>query len=242
MTDESRADLETVSVQQGYARWSETYDVQDNWLIIREEPLVRSLLGDVQGLSVADIGCGTGRNTVYLAEAGAKVTATDFSPEMMVQAVAKVKDRGVRFVTHDLKERFPFGSAVFDRVLCCLVLEHIAEPNVVIGEMARICRPGGFIVISDLHPAMYLRRLQARFTDKETGLKVNIESYRHQVTDYVNAAGKARLQIDRIEEHLADERLLEKSRGARAYWTEFRDDFDLGWPMLLLVKLRRPYA
>ena len=58
MSDGSGVDLETVSVRQGYARWSETYDTQDNFLIILEEPLLRSLLGDVQELSVADIGCG----------------------------------------------------------------------------------------------------------------------------------------------------------------------------------------
>ncbi len=242
MTDELRADPETVPVRQGYARWSETFDTQDNPLIILEEPLMRSLLGDVQDLRVADIGCGTGRNTVYLCEAGASVTATDFTPEMIAQAIEKAKDQEVRFVTHDLAEGFPFANDAFDRVLCCLVLEHIPDLDVVIGEMARICRPGGFILISELHPAMFLRRLQARFTDAKTGLKVNVESYRHQTADYVNAALKVKLQIDRIEEHLADECLLEKSPRAKEYWTEFRDDFDLGWPMLLLLKLRKPLS
>ena len=70
VTDELRADPETVPVRQGYARWSETYDTQDNPLIVLEEPLMRFLLGDVQDLRVADMGCGTGRNTVYLSEAG----------------------------------------------------------------------------------------------------------------------------------------------------------------------------
>ncbi len=240
--DESRANLEVAPVQQGYARWSETYDVQDNPLIILEEPLVRSLQGEVQGLKVADIGCGTGRHTVQLSEAGARVTAIDFAPEMMAQAIEKTKDQEVRFVTHDLTERFPFDSDAFDRVLCCLVLEHIPDLDPVIREMARICRPGGFVLISELHPAMFLRRVQARFTDTKTGLKVNVESYRHLIADYVNAALKANLQIDLIEEHLADECLLEKSPRAKEYWNESRDDFDLGWPMLLLMKLGKPLS
>jgi len=233
-------DPETVSVQRGYARWSETYDAQDNPLIILEEPLVRALVGDVRGLTVADIGCGTGRHTVHLAEAGARVTAVDFTPEMMAQAIEKTKGQEVRFVTHDVKERLPLEGNAFDRVLCCLVLEHISDMDAVIGEMARICRPGGLVLISDLHPAMYLRRVRARFTDTESGLKVNIESYRHQVADYVNGARKAKLQIDRLEEHLADECLLEASPRAKEYWSGSRDDFDLGWPMLLLVQLGKP--
>ena len=66
------------------------------------------------------------------------------------------------------------------------------------------------------HPAMRLRRLQARFTDTETGRKVNVESYRHLIADYVNAAVKAGLRIERIQEHLADESLLEKSPRAKS--------------------------
>lgn len=237
MADASRDNLEVVSVQQGYARWSETYDIQDNPLIILEEPLVRALLGNVHGLSVADIGCGTGRHTVYMAETGAQVTAIDFSQEMMTRAIEKSKDWDIQFVTHDLTDRLPFADDTFDRVLCCLVLEHIADLDGMIAEMARICRSGGFVLIAELHPAMFLRGLQARFTDPKTGQKVNVQSNRHLISDYVNAALRANLQIDRIEEHLADELLLEKSPRAKEYWSEFREDFDLGWPMLLLVKL-----
>ena len=235
-------DPEVVPVRQGYARWSGTYDTQDNPMIVLEEPLVRSLLGDVRQLTVADIGCGTGRHTLYLAEAGARVTALDFAREMMAQAIGKAKGRNVRFVAHDLTEPFPFDKDSFDRVLCCLVLEHISDLDPVIAEMGRICRPGGFIVISELHPAMRLRRLQARFTDTETGRKVNVESYPHLIADYVNAAVRAGLLIDRIEEHLADESLLGRSPRAKEYWTGFREDFDLGWPMLLLMKLGKPPA
>ena len=198
MADASKDNLEVVSVQQGYARWSETYDMQDNALTILEEPLVRALLGNIDGLSVADIGCGTGRHTVYMAETGAQVTAIDFSQEMMARAIEKTKDWDIEFVTHDLSDRLPFADDTFDRVLCCLVLEHIADLDGMIAEMARICRPGGFVLIAELHPAMFRRRLQARFTDPKTGQKVNIQSNRHLICDYVNAAVRANLQIDRI--------------------------------------------
>ena len=81
---------------------------------------------------------------------------------------------------------------LYSRDLCCLVLEHIRDLDAVLAEMATICRPGGFVLISELHPAMFLRRLQARFTDTKTGLKVNIESYRHQVADYGASRGTRR--------------------------------------------------
>ena len=92
----------------------------------------------------------------------------------MARAIEKTKDWDIQFVTHDVTDRLPLADETFDRVLCCLVLEHITDLDGMIAEMARICRPGGFVLISELHPAMFLRGLQARFTDPNTGQKVNV--------------------------------------------------------------------
>ena len=47
--------------REGYGRWAENYDGEDNPLVALEEPLVDPLLGDVAGARAIDIGCGTGR-------------------------------------------------------------------------------------------------------------------------------------------------------------------------------------
>ena len=59
------------SVRSGYDRWAVIYDREANPLIALEEPVVREALGDVAGLSVLDLGCGTGRHSVWLAGRGA---------------------------------------------------------------------------------------------------------------------------------------------------------------------------
>ena len=71
------------AVRVGYDRWSEIYDQEANPLVGLEEPVVREALGDVAGLSVLDLGCGTGRHALWMAAAGASVTAIDFSEGMM---------------------------------------------------------------------------------------------------------------------------------------------------------------
>ena len=124
-------------------------DDQDNPLIALETTRVRGLLGDVHGLTVADIGCGTGRHALAMAEAGATVIGVDFSAGMLAKARAKPGAAAVRFVQHDLTRGLPFvsGRLIGSPVAWCWV---IGELEGVFGEMARISRPEGFVLISDL--------------------------------------------------------------------------------------------
>ena len=68
-----------LSTQEGYDRWAEIYDAEQNPLISLEEPEVDRLLGDVAGLDIVDVGCGTGRHALRLAARGANVVGVDFS-------------------------------------------------------------------------------------------------------------------------------------------------------------------
>jgi 2-polyprenyl-3-methyl-5-hydroxy-6-metoxy-1,4-benzoquinol methylase len=120
-------DMEILPTQAGYDRWAEFYDGEDNPLVLLEERHLAPLAGDVAGLAVADIGCGTGRHALRLAAAGARVTAVDFSEAMLQRAHGKPGADAITFVCHDLAKPSPLESGAFDRVFCCLVLDHIAE-------------------------------------------------------------------------------------------------------------------
>ena len=58
-----------------------------------EKPATLSLLPDVVGKRVLDVGCGTGRYTEWLLEHGAEVTGFDASPQMLEHARRRVEDR-----------------------------------------------------------------------------------------------------------------------------------------------------
>src|ERR1043166_9247989 len=103
----------------GYNRWAEVYDSEDNPLVVLEQIHIAPLIGNITGLDVADVGCGTGRHAIPLAAAGAKVTALDFSEGMLERARAKPGADYVKFIRHDLTQPFPMETASFDRVLCC---------------------------------------------------------------------------------------------------------------------------
>lgn len=218
-----------VPTRDGYDLWSATYDETDNPLVKLEGPIVESLLGDVTDQRILDLGCGTGRHGLVLAEKGARVTAMDFSKGMLARARAKAACR-IEFVVGDLHERIPFADGTFDRVICCLVFDHIRELSNVLREMARVCRDDGFLVMSTLHPAMLLSGVQARFTDEKTGEKVLLASVQNQVSDYVNASISAGLRIRTMSEHFVDDALIARSPNAEKY----RD-----WPLLMTMTFAR---
>src|SRR5262245_53664676 len=91
-----------LSTRAGYDRWATVYDHDGNPLQALEEPRVWALLGEVRGLRVLDLGCGTGRHAIPLAAAGAHVTALDFSDGMLAVARDKPGADAVRFIQHDL--------------------------------------------------------------------------------------------------------------------------------------------
>jgi len=232
LADADPTPVRWVPAREGYDRWAETYDTDGNPLIALEERHIGSLVGEVDGLSVADVGCGTGRHAVRLAAAGARVTALDFSPRMLEIARTKAGAERVRFDLHDVTTRLPLDDGAADRVLCCLMLEHVADLASFFGELARVCAPPprGAIVVSAMHPAMLRRGVQARFHDPRTGARVQPASFPYQVSDYATAARSAGLVIDHLGEHAVDAALAAAyPRGARY----------VGWPMLLLMTLRR---
>jgi len=220
---------EKADIRRGYDRWSLIYDEEANSLIGLEEPLVREALADVAGLAVLDLGCGTGRHALWLAAAGAAVTAVDFSEGMMAKARTKPGAEGIRFLAHDLHEPLPFADGTFDVVVSGLVLEHLRALGPFFAEARRVLRPGGRAVVSGMHPAMFLRGVQARFTDPATGEKVQPGSVEHTIGEMATAAVRAGFALEEIAESAPDEGFAARNPRAERY---------VGWPMLVVLRLR----
>src|ERR1051326_7190087 len=180
--------VDLLSTKDGYDRWAAIYDDEGNPLTALEEPWMDTLLGDVRGLAVVDIGCGTGRHAIRLAAAGALVQAVDFSEAMLERARTKAGPSNITFRVHDLAKPLPFADKIFDRVVCGLVIDHIVDLGGLFREMHRVCRPSGLVVVSVMHPAMMLRGVQARFKDPATGRETRPASCPHQLSDYIMAA------------------------------------------------------
>jgi ubiquinone/menaquinone biosynthesis C-methylase UbiE len=219
-----------LSTREGYDRWAATYDTMGNWLLDLEEPEVKRALGDTRDLDVLDVGAGTGRHAIRIAEIGGRVTAIDFSEEMLAEARRKPGANKVHWLVHDIAQPLPFGAGSFDRVLSALVLEHIPVDELApfFRELGRVARADGVIVVTAMHPAMFLKGVSANFHDEEG--EVRPRSYVATLSDYVMGAIQAGLVIVSLGERSVDEGLAARHERSRKW---------LGWPALFVMTLTR---
>jgi SAM-dependent methyltransferase len=193
--DPVQESAEELSARDGYAAWAACYEEDGNPLIPLEGPAVAALFGAIAARRALDLGCGTGRHTLALAQAGALVTALDQSPEMMAVARRKLRGHPVEWVLHALPAPLPLPDGAFALVVAGLVVEHVADLPALLRETVRVLCPGGRLVLSALHPDRTAAGQRARFIDPETGIRRPITTYHRSVADYLGAASAAGLAL-----------------------------------------------
>lgn len=126
-------------------------DVVDAQIGEGSRAMVRDRLATEGGLGdVAELGCGTGFYTGALAERANHVAATDFSFAMVALARRRVPGSNVTFTVQDC-QRSSFATGAFDTAFMSLVI-HFTEAEKTLGEMRRILKPGGTLIIVNLDP------------------------------------------------------------------------------------------
>ncbi len=215
-------------VRQGYQRWAEVYDGDGNPLVAMDEQHFSAMLPDVSGRLIADLGCGTGRHTARLAVRGATVVALDFSCAMIKRARTRARSARASWIMADVAGFLPLKNNVLDGVVCSLVIEHVRDIAAMLVEVRRVCKPGAFALISDIHPEMAAGGAAASFRDPRSGLKVFPRGYRHELADYLAAAAGAGFRIEAISEPVADRQAAARAPRARKH---------VGKKILLMLRL-----
>jgi SAM-dependent methyltransferase len=94
-----------------------------------------------EGKDLLEVGCGTGLVLQRVARFARSAKGMDLSPGML----ARAKERGLDVVEGSATS-LPFSDASFDVVYSFKVLAHVSELDVALREMARVVRPGGYLV------------------------------------------------------------------------------------------------
>lgn len=97
--------------------------------------------------SVLEIGCGNGRDSIFLAKAGFDVTAVDVAPSAIELAEANIKKAEVKVRTKVANaEKLPFRDKEFNAVFSLSVL-HATDLDKSLAEVSRVLKPGGYAFI-----------------------------------------------------------------------------------------------
>jgi malonyl-CoA O-methyltransferase len=194
-----------MSVQEAYSQWAATYDADRNLTRDLDEMVTRRTLAMWRSRTILEIGCGTGKNTGFLAQIGHHLHALDFTERMIRQAQTKVSADNVAFAIADLTKPWPRAAETADLIVCNLVLEHIADLTFIFGEAARCLVAGGRFFVCELHPFRQYQGTKANFQRGDG--RTEIDAFVHHISDYLAAAETTGLSLLSLKEwwHEEDE-------------------------------------
>jgi SAM-dependent methyltransferase len=191
---------EQVSTVTAYQQHAAGYDEHaGGGLFAADEPVVAEYLDGREPGVALDAACGTGRFAEFLARRGHRVVGVDSSPDMLAHARRRVPDGEFHVAALD---RLPLPDDAADVVVCALALVHVRRLQPVLAEFARVLRPGGDLIISDIHHEHVARGsvIKARGPAGEPRIAA---TYRHRLGDYLRAALSLGFQVRRCEEPAA---------------------------------------
>ena len=125
-----------------------------------------------EGVTALDLGCGTGKLTARLLEAGHPVTGVDFSDNML--AAARKNAPGAAFVQAELKEvPEKLAGQTFDCIVAAYALHHLPDEDkyALLTALKTLLKPEGVIILGDVS-----------FPDRE-GLEAVREAYEEEWDD-----------------------------------------------------------
>jgi malonyl-CoA O-methyltransferase len=214
-------------VREAYERWAPHYDTETAVTMLENE-MVAGLAVTVAGRRVLDAGCGTGRRLRHTTAALA--VGVDLTYHMLAQA------RGLSaLAVADVRE-LPLRNDTFDVVFCRLVIGHLIDPDPAYAELARVCRPGGTIVVTDFHASAAQAGHRRTFRDHE-GQTHEIEHYVHTAARLQAVARARRLSVERCDDGVVGPiiRPAYVAAGRLAHY-----EAQLGLPLVLMLVCRKP--
>jgi ubiquinone/menaquinone biosynthesis C-methylase UbiE len=179
-----------------------------------QERVLFEFLGDVKGLTIVDVGTGTGRAALALAARGASVRGLDASAEMLAVARRRADQAAldIEFTTGDA-HALPLTDASADIAVSLRVLMHTPGWERCVAELCRVARRA---VVVDYPAAASVAALQA--IARRSGLARDREAYRVFAERTIRRAFASHgFEITRVHRQFVLPIAVHKAIGSRAF-------------------------
>ncbi|AMC11170.1 methyltransferase type 11 [Lutibacter profundi] len=187
-----------MSIEKAYNSWAAQYDSNENKTRELDKIVTISTLSNYKFSTVIELGCGTGKNTLWLLKKAQKIIGLDFSQEMLKKAKEKIKNSNVVFKNADITKPWDIENEFANLITSNLTLEHIKNLDFIFNQAFKKLKPNGVFFISELHPFKQYSGSKARF-ESENGT-VALEVYTHHISEYLNSAKKYNFKLIEINE------------------------------------------
>jgi ubiquinone/menaquinone biosynthesis C-methylase UbiE len=191
------------NIREAYDEWAEQYDTNTNKTRDIEAYALKQTLGERSFTNILEVGCGTGKNTSFLADRTQQMMCVDLSEEMLRRAKLKSQNGKIHFQIMDITNTWTVGNTMFDLITFSLILEHIASLDHVFSETVRHLMSGGFVYIGELHPFKQYSGSKARY-EKEGSVQ-EVTCFTHHLSDFTLLAKKYDLTIVEVDEYFDDD-------------------------------------
>jgi SAM-dependent methyltransferase len=130
--------------------WANWYPAKED-KIDEDMPKLAKVFSDNGVSRILDLGCGTGRHTIYFAERRFDVYGFDFSPYAVRRSMERLKERSLsgHLIVVDMRKKFPYENKFFEAVIAIKVIHHarVGVIKHVFSEVSRILKKGGYLYL-----------------------------------------------------------------------------------------------
>jgi SAM-dependent methyltransferase len=198
---------------------------ENNYNKLQEQPAIKSLLPDLKGKRILDLGCGYGESCTYFIEKGAKkVVGIDISKKMLEVAEKENFHMNIEYLQGDI-DKIEKLSGKFDLIYSSLALHYIKDFKKLLLNINTLLDSNGLFIYSQEHPLSTAHKKGQRWTRDENGMGIHynlahyMESGKREVTwfidgvikyhrtfsEIINTLNECGFQIEKILEPLPSE-------------------------------------
>jgi SAM-dependent methyltransferase len=218
-----------------------------NTNVVIEQPYIRSLLSDLRGKRVLDLGCGAGEGCAEYLHRGAKhVVGIDISNRMIGEAKARNSHPGIEYQITSIEE-YDFPAKSFDYVISSFVMQYLPDIGPVFRKISHTLAKNGRFIFSQEHPVITATIEDAGWHRDANGKKLHwkvddyflegqriyewivqgASRYHRPLQTVVDALLDAKFMIERIVEPTVTPEYAEK----HSYFSDERR-----MPLILMIK------